>query len=191
MWLFAVLVAVPIIEIGLFIKVGGLIGLWPTLAIVLLTAAAGTLLLRIQGMSALARLQASLNDGEGDPVTPIAHGAMILVAGLLLLTPGFFTDACGFALLIPPVRAALIRLGAARLAAGVRSGRVVVMGGGAGPGRPGRPGGTAGPRGRAAPGDVIDGEYSEAGDPTDAPSTDDPATPRDPNSPPSGWTKPS
>lgn len=107
MWLFLIFVAVPIVEIGLFIQVGGAIGLWPTLAIVILTALAGTTLMRAQGMSTLQRLQSSLSDGT-NPADPMAQGAMILVAGVLLLTPGFFTDAVGFALLIPPVRVALM-----------------------------------------------------------------------------------
>jgi UPF0716 protein FxsA len=114
MWLFLVFVTVPIIEIALFIQVGGWIGLWPTLAIVVLTAVAGTMLVRVQGLQTLARLQSSLNEG-GDPVNPIAHGALILVAGVLLLTPGFFTDALGLSLLVPAVRARLIRWGASRI----------------------------------------------------------------------------
>ncbi|NNU79101.1 FxsA family protein [Halovulum dunhuangense] len=115
MWLFVLFVLVPIIEIALFIQVGGFIGLWPTLAIVIATAAAGTFLVRGQGLATLAQLQASMDRG-GDPTGPLANGVLILVAGLLLLTPGFFTDGCGFALLVPQLRAALIRWGAARLA---------------------------------------------------------------------------
>lgn len=108
MWLFLLLVMVPIIEIALFIEVGGWIGLWPTLAIVVATALAGTLLLRAQGFRALADLQNRLDTGR-DPTGTLAHGALILVAGVVLLTPGFFTDAIGFALLIPPVRSAVLR----------------------------------------------------------------------------------
>jgi len=114
MWLFLILVGVPILEIALFIQVGAEIGLWPTLAIVILTALAGTVLMRLQGLQALSRLQNSMETG-GDPVGPIAHGALILIAGMLLLTPGFFTDAVGLLLLIPPVRDALIRRGASRM----------------------------------------------------------------------------
>ncbi len=108
MWLFFLFVAVPIIEIGLFIQVGGFLGLWPTLAIVVLTALVGTALMRAQGMAALQKLQTSIESG-GNPADPIANGAFILIAGLLLLTPGFFTDTLGLLLLIPRVRQALIR----------------------------------------------------------------------------------
>lgn len=119
MWLFLAFLLVPIIEIALFIQVGGLIGLFPTLALVVLTAVAGTALVRSQGLQALARLQRSLAEG-GDPVGPIANGAVILVSGVLLLTPGFFTDATGLALLMPPVRARLLRwLGTRILAKGM------------------------------------------------------------------------
>lgn len=132
MWIFAVLIAVPIIEIALFIELGGWVGLWPTIGLVVLTAIIGGVLLRMQGFAAMARLQRSMAEGA-DPSGPLAHGAMILVAGLLMLTPGFFTDAVGFALLLPPVRSALIGWAGPRLA-----GRVLR----AGPGGPqgGRPG---------------------------------------------------
>ncbi len=103
MWLLFAFVAVPLIEIALFIQVGGWIGLWPTLGIVVLTAIAGTALVRSQGAQAMAQLRGSFNELR-DPTEPLAHGAMILFSGALLLTPGFFTDALGFALLIPGVR---------------------------------------------------------------------------------------
>lgn len=106
MWLFLAFLAVPLIEIALFIQVGGAIGLFPTLAIVALTAIAGTWLVRTQGLMALSDLQRSFSS-LNDPTVPLAHGAMILFAGALLLTPGFFTDAVGFSLLIPVVRTTL------------------------------------------------------------------------------------
>jgi UPF0716 protein FxsA len=108
MWFFLVLVGVPIIEIGLFIQLGGFLGLWPTLGIVVLTALLGTLLLRTQGLSTLEKLKRTAETGQS-PAGPMANGALILVAGLLLLTPGFFTDSFGFLLMIPPVRALLIK----------------------------------------------------------------------------------
>jgi UPF0716 protein FxsA len=108
MWLFWLFIAVPIIEIALFIQVGGLIGLWPTLALVLLSAVAGTAVMRSQGAHAWMEVQRSFAELR-DPSRPLAHGAMILFAGMLLLTPGFFTDTCGLLLLIPPVRDRVIR----------------------------------------------------------------------------------
>ncbi|RJE80994.1 FxsA family protein [Paracoccus sp. JM45] len=99
-WLFLL---VPIVEIGLFIQVGGLIGLWPTLAIVVLTAIVGTSLMRSQGAQAFQEVQRSFSEMR-DPTRPLAHGVMILVAGMLLLTPGFFTDTLGMLLLIPKLR---------------------------------------------------------------------------------------
>lgn len=114
MWLILALIAVPIIEIALFIEIGDIIGLWPTIGIVIATAIAGGMLLRAQGFQAMQSLQAQLNRGE-DPSATLAHGAMILIAGVLMLTPGFFTDTVGFLLLIPAVRAALIKGFASRI----------------------------------------------------------------------------
>ena len=113
MWLFLILVGVPIIEIGLFIELGGFLGLWPTLAIVVATALLGSYLLRQQGLSTLEELRRTAETGQS-PAGPMAHGALILVAGLLLLTPGFFTDSVGFLLMVPPLRSVLIRWVAAR-----------------------------------------------------------------------------
>ena len=109
-----VLIAVPLIEIALFIQVGRLIDLWPTLALVVLTAIVGGFLLRIQGLSTLARAQATLRAGEV-PVRALFDGFCIVIGGALLLTPGFLTDAVGFALLLPPVRSALRALLARRV----------------------------------------------------------------------------
>ena len=80
MWLLALFVAVPMIEIALFIQVGGLIGLWPTLGLVLLSALVGSWLVREQGLGALADLQRSMSELR-DPTEPFAHGLMILFAG--------------------------------------------------------------------------------------------------------------
>ena len=108
MWLFLAFLAVPLIEIGLFIQIGGAIGLWPTLLIVVVTAIIGTFMVRAQGAQALNQVRSSFNNMQ-DPSEALAHGAMILFSGALLLTPGFFTDAVGFSLLIPGVRLAVFR----------------------------------------------------------------------------------
>jgi UPF0716 protein FxsA len=97
------LVITPIVEIAVFIEIGGEIGLWPTLAIVVITAMAGTALLRAQGIATLAQAQHSLARGEF-PIRQVFDGACLLVAGALLLTPGFVTDGIGLALFLPPVR---------------------------------------------------------------------------------------
>lgn len=101
-------IAIPLIEIALFIQLGGLLGLGWTLVIVVLTAIIGTYLVRQQGRDVLVRVQSSF-DTLDDPTEPLAHGAMILFSGALLLTPGFFTDTIGFLLLVPKVREAMFR----------------------------------------------------------------------------------
>ena len=126
--LFLLFVGVPLIEIGLFIKVGGLIGLWPTIAVVILTAALGAALWRRQGMAVMARAQEALNRGEL-PITEVMDGAFLLVAGALLLTPGFVTDLTGALLLMPPMRRFLGALVASHI---VESGQFRVPTGGAG-----------------------------------------------------------
>ena len=103
MWLFVLFVTVPIIEIALFIQIGGEIGLLSTLGIVIATAFLGTYLVRKQGLSALSQLKNNVETLE-NPIAPLAHGILILLAGALLLTPGFFTDAVGFSLLVPNIR---------------------------------------------------------------------------------------
>lgn len=111
--LFLLFILVPPIEIGLFIAIGGRIGLWPTMGIVLLTAVIGANLVSRQGRGELARLQHEFAAGQF-PAKPLAHGAMILVAGAVLITPGFLTDAVGFALLSPQIREALRKWGVRR-----------------------------------------------------------------------------
>lgn len=103
LFLLAVFIGVPLMEIAVFIQVGGFIGLWPTLAIVVLTAIVGTWQLRVQGLATLARARAEIDRG-GLPARELFNGACLLVAGVLLLTPGFVTDTLGFLLFLPPFR---------------------------------------------------------------------------------------
>lgn len=114
MWLFIAFLAVPLIEIALFIQIGGLIGLGWTLLIVIVTAVIGTALVRAQGSLAMNEVRSSFNEMR-DPSQALADGAMILFSGALLLTPGFFTDAVGFALLVPAVRHAVFNYVKARV----------------------------------------------------------------------------
>ncbi|MDX3928415.1 MAG: membrane protein FxsA [Shinella sp.] len=93
----------PLAEIACFIMVGRSIGLWPTLSLVILSAILGVFLVRIQGFGALMRLRQSGREGK-PPGREILDAAMIVVAGFLLLVPGFLTDILGLFLFLPPVR---------------------------------------------------------------------------------------
>jgi len=95
-------------EIYLLIKVGGIIGALPTVFMVVFTAVLGAWLLRIQGFATLARVKRTMAQG-GIPAIEMLEGAVLLVSGALLLTPGFFTDGIGFLCLIPSLRRAMIR----------------------------------------------------------------------------------
>lgn len=101
--LFLVFLSVPILEIYLLLKIGGLIGVIPTIFMVVGTATLGAWMLRIQGFSTWQRLQSSLARGEM-PAVEMVEGPLLLVGGALLLTPGFFTDAVGFLCLFPQSR---------------------------------------------------------------------------------------
>ncbi len=140
-------IGVPIAEIALFIEIGQRIGLGPTILTVILTAVAGTVLLRAQGFRVLARARAHLDRGEL-PVDEVFTGICLLVAGALLLTPGFLTDALGLALFVPWIRA---RLGRAVLRLLLRRGQARIWIDGEELTPPGR--------GHPPKGRVIDGEY--------------------------------
>ena len=106
--LFLLFIAVPLVEIYLLIEVGGVIGALPTVFLVVFTAVLGVVLLRHQGWVTLRTVQTALDRGEV-PTVAMLEGAVLLLTGALLLTPGFFTDALGFLALIPPLRRAAIR----------------------------------------------------------------------------------
>ena len=105
--LFLLFIVVPLAEIYLLLEVGGIIGAVPTIGLVVLTAAAGAALVRAQGFSTIRQVRRSMEAGEV-PAVAIVEGIFLLVAGALLLTPGFLTDAVGFGCLIPPLRRGLI-----------------------------------------------------------------------------------
>jgi UPF0716 protein FxsA len=102
-------IAVPILELYVIIKVGGLIGVLPTLGLLLVMSFLGATLLRHQGRSAWRRFNAAIAERRF-PGREVADGLMITVGGALLLTPGFITDAVGLLLLLPPTRAIARRL---------------------------------------------------------------------------------
>ena len=106
-------VVVPIVEIFIFIAASDRIGIWTTLFIVVVTAFVGAALVSRQGRGVLASVQREFLEGRF-PGRQLAHGAMILVAGALLVTPGFLTDVVGFSLLVPAVREGLRRWGVRR-----------------------------------------------------------------------------
>lgn len=94
---------VPLVELALLIKVGQLIGVLNTVALVVLTGLLGATLARVQGFGVLRRIQDELAAGQL-PGDSLFDGVLILAGALLLLTPGILTDALGFALLLPPSR---------------------------------------------------------------------------------------
>jgi len=147
----AVFIGVPLLEIAVFVQVGGVIGLWPTLATVILTAVLGTWCLRAQGLATLARARSQLDQGAL-PTKELFDGACLLIAGALLLTPGFVTDSVGFLLFVPAVRNILRDMFARRIGGRVES-RVYVDG-------------REAPR-RPHDGEVIDGDFEEVVDPGD------------------------
>ena len=104
-------IALPLIEIALFIAIGGQIGVGATLALILLSALLGASILRGQQARAVAMMQGGLRI---EPGTFLAQGAFRALAGLLLILPGFLTDALGLVLLIPPLQRAVVRAIGAR-----------------------------------------------------------------------------
>jgi len=125
--LVALFIAVPIVELYVIIQIGGLIGVWPTIALLLADALLGSLLLRHQGRGAWRRFNRALAERRF-PGREVADGLLIAIGGTLLLTPGFVTDIFGAIFLIPPTRA-IVR----RLMRGYVARRFVVVGG---PGAP-------------------------------------------------------
>ncbi|MFT3690493.1 FxsA family protein [Paenirhodobacter sp.] len=108
MWFLIVALALPLIEIALLIKIGGIIGLWPTLAWIIGSAVLGLAVIRGEGARAVHDMRRAAAE-LGDPTAPMARGAMSALAGGLLIAPGFLTDAVGLLLLIPPVQRLILR----------------------------------------------------------------------------------
>ena len=101
--LLIVFVFVPVMELYILIEAGRIMGLAPTIGLIMMTGVAGAWLARSQGVEILRRIQAETSRGQM-PAATLIDGALILVGGLLLLTPGFFTDALGFSFLVPLTR---------------------------------------------------------------------------------------
>ena len=134
-------ILVPILELVLLIRLGQVVGFWPTLGLVLFTGVTGAVLARLEGLRVLFQFQRELAQGRL-PGQALLDGLSVLVGGALLLTPGILTDLAGFALLLPVSRRWIQRRVRKRLERGVADGavRIVTMGPGGfaawGAGRP-------------------------------------------------------
>ena len=115
MWIVLGVLAWPLVEIGLFVTLGAKLGLWLTLAWVILTGVAGVLLLQGMALGGRETLRRGFQEGLHDPLSPLAQRALLGVAAVLLILPGFFTDALGLVLLLPPVRTLIIKVLASRI----------------------------------------------------------------------------
>ncbi|MBF2761567.1 MAG: FxsA family protein [Ectothiorhodospiraceae bacterium AqS1] len=143
--LIILMIGFPLIEIALLIEVGGSLGVFPTIALVVLTAVVGAMLVRAQGFATLRRARRSMDAGEL-PAIEMIESVFLLLAGALLLAPGFITDILGFLCLIPPLRQALtLRL--------IRSGKLS-------------------PRSKPTP-EPIEGEYHRHDDEATTPALED------------------
>ncbi|NGM46923.1 FxsA family protein [Rhodobacter sp. SGA-6-6] len=131
MRIFAAFLIWPLVEIALFVLIGGQVGVWPVLIWVVLSALLGILVMRLTAARQALALRDGLR-GLRDPARLAAAGILSMVAGVLLILPGFLTDAVGLVLLLPPVQALVARYAEAR---------VTVI--------------------RPQPGEVIDGDYTE------------------------------
>ena len=180
LFILGLFIAVPIIEIAVFIEVGGRIGLWNTIAVVIVTAMIGTWMLRAQGLKTLESARRSM-ERQVFPAHELFDGVCLLIAGAMLLTPGFVTDAFGFLLFVPPVRAGLRAWiwSVLQRREGARvwvHGEEIHTGGQARPGGPGNQG-----PGGPARGGTIDGDFREIDPNAESPwkaETDDEEPPK-------------
>ena len=125
--LLALFLVVPVIELVLLLWIGREVGFWPTVALIVGTALAGSFLAQREGLAAWQRFNRETAGGQL-PGAALTDGLLILVAGALLLTPGVLTDVVGFALLVPPSRAVVRRLITRRFTHAVSTGKVKVFG---------------------------------------------------------------
>ena len=154
------LIALPVLELALLIKTGQVVGWWPTLAMVVGAGVLGAVIMSRQGMSVARRTREAIAQGR-PPVGPVLDGAFLLLAGALLITPGFLTDVMALALLIPPIRRKVGRWCVRRLVE--RAHVQIKVYEARSRGEPGPPGGdrVAGP--------VIEGDFERLGEKTRGP----------------------
>lgn len=115
-------VAVPLVELAILVKLGTLVGFWPTIALVLVTGTVGAWLARSQGIRVLRAIQAETAAGRM-PAAHLLDGLLVLIGGIVLLTPGLLTDVAGLLLLFPPTRARFKGMLRKRMERMVRSGQ--------------------------------------------------------------------
>lgn len=107
MWVLIVILAIPVLEIALFVQFGAMIGVWGTLAQVFASAALGIVLMRLEPHRSADQVRAALAR-DASPASPMAHSALRMIGALLFVLPGFFTDTVGLLLMVPLVRSALL-----------------------------------------------------------------------------------
>lgn len=100
LFLLIVFIVVPAVEIALFIWTGGHIGLWSVILLIILTGILGTMVVRHEGLETIRKAQLAMQQGEV-PRDQLLDGILILIGAILLITPGFFTDAVGFLIVFP------------------------------------------------------------------------------------------
>ena len=159
---FFLFIVMPIAEMAVLIKVGGMIGVFNTIGLVLLTAVVGAWLLRQQGLATLLRANERLNSGEL-PAKEVAEGLILAVGGALLLTPGFITDTVGFFCLLPGSRHWLASKALKRMTMAGQGQSFHFQAGSfrQGPFEGQGPFGPQSPFDRDANGDIIEGEYED------------------------------
>jgi len=118
-------VGVPLLELFILIQLGQVVGLWPTIGLVVLTGFAGASLARLEGLRTLWRIRGEMAHGRL-PGNALLDGLAVLLGGALLLTPGILTDIVGFSFLLPPTRRILLSRIRKRLGQGLKSGSIKV-----------------------------------------------------------------
>lgn len=156
-------IVMPIVEIALLLRVGDAFGWIPTLLIVIATAIVGSAMLRQQGLATLNKARQRMDSGEM-PAQQLLEGILIMIGGVLLLTPGFVTDAFGFVCLIPPTRQWLAAKLSSRAIVGFSAGNQAGVSGANSNRRPPDPTNPTSNRQRDSAGEIIDGDFTRIDD---------------------------
>ncbi len=156
-----ILIGLPLLELALLVKTGQVIGFWATLAMVIGAGVIGALVLSRQSLAVVRRTREAVAQGR-PPVAPVLDGAFLLLAGVLLITPGFLTDVLGLLLLVPPIRRGVARWSVRRLVRSAHARISTPRAGVEGESKP--PPSTTG-----AEGPIIEGEFERLGETTTEP----------------------